>query len=241
MKKNKILIIIPTYKEKENIPKILTKIFKISRDFDCLVVDDNSPDKTWQVVKNLQRKNRNLHLIIRDFKEGIGPAYVCGFKFALDNKYDFVLQMDADLSHDPAVIPVMISLADEDNWVIGSRYVKGGDIKGWETKRKILSLIGNWYTKLILGFKIKDWTAGFNLWPKEFIKSLDLNPDEFPNGYAFQIALKWRALKMGYEPVEIPITFRDRHRGKTKIAGGIINEAAVTVLRLRTTNHRPKR
>lgn len=237
----KVLVIIPTYNEKENIRKIIKAIFDIDSRHHILVIDDNSPDKTWRVVGGLQRKNRNLHLILREFKEGIGPAYISGFKFALKNDYDYVLQMDADLSHNPEAIPIMVSLMGKKSWVIGSRYVKGGNIKGWERKRKFLSWFGNWYARLILGYKIKDWTSGFNLWPISFIKKLSLAPDQFPNGYAFQIALKWQALKMGYEPLEIPITFRDRHRGRTKIAGGIINEAAVTVLRLRISNHRPKK
>ncbi len=235
----KVLIVLPTYNEKENIRTIIERIFKVDSRYHVLVVDDNSPDKTALVVKRLQQKNPKIKLIERDFKEGIGPAYIVGFNFALKHKFDFIVQMDADLSHDPNLIPEMLALTFPGHWVIGSRYVPGGSIRGWEKKRVIISWFGNWYTKLVLGFTIKDWTAGFNLWPRKILEAIKLQADEFPNGYAFQIALKYKALKKGFRPIEVPIIFRDRRRGKTKIGGGILNEAAVTVLRLRLTrNHR---
>ncbi|MBM2821000.1 MAG: polyprenol monophosphomannose synthase [Candidatus Berkelbacteria bacterium] len=237
----KVLIILPTYNEKDNVKHIIEAIYKIDKNFHILVVDDNSPDKTGKVVKKIMKKNPHVSLIERDFKEGIGPAYLVGFHYGLKHKYDYIIQMDADLSHDTEMIPGMLALCTGKNWVIGSRYTRGGKIIGWEAQRKFLSWFGNWYTKLILGFKIKDWTAGFCVWPKEILASFDLNADEFPNGYSFQIALKQKALDLGYEPIEVPITFRERRHGKTKIAGGIINEAAVTVLRLKfSKNHRRK-
>jgi dolichol-phosphate mannosyltransferase len=235
----KVLIILPTYNERENIREIIEAIFAVNPQYHILVVDDNSPDKTATIVKRLQRKNRKIKLIERDFKEGIGPAYLVGFNFGLKHKYDYIVQMDADLSHDPSLIPGMLALALGKNWIIGSRYVRGGSIQGWERKRVLISWLGNWYTKLILGFAIKDWTAGFNLWPREILAKIKLEADEFPNGYGFQIALKYKALKKGFQPIEVPINFRDRRRGKTKIGQGIINEAAVTVLRLKLTQNHP--
>ncbi|MGA2666772.1 MAG: polyprenol monophosphomannose synthase [Patescibacteria group bacterium] len=229
----KVLIIIPTYNEKENVERIVNAILKIQTNLHILIVDDNSPDKTWQIAQRLSKKNNQVHFIRRDFKEGIGPAYMVGFNYALKNKFDYIFQMDGDFSHDPKMIPLMLAVAQFSDWVIGSRYVKGGNIKGWGARRKIISWLGNFYTKLFLGFQIRDWTSGFSCWNAQVLKKINLTSDENPNGYAFQIAIKYKALLAGFKPSEIPIAFCDRKKGMTKMGGGIVNEAALTVVRLR--------
>ncbi len=229
----KVLIIIPTYNEKGNIKEIIEAVFQVDPHYHILVVDDDSPDRTATIVKKLQKKYSNLNLIEREFREGLGPAYISGFNFALKNNFDYIIQMDADFSHNPQMIPILIAFANDNHWVIASRYVPGGKIKGWNMKRLLLSWLGNTYTKVILGFQIKDWTSGFCSWPKKILAKINLKNAEFPNGYAFQVATKYQALKAGFKPIEIPIIFKERRRGKSKMGVGIINEASVTILRLR--------
>jgi len=234
-----VLIIIPTYNEKENIKEIIEAIFQVDSCYHILVVDDDSPDKTAAIVKKLQKKYPNLNLIEREFREGLGPAYICVFNFALKKKahkpYNFgrIIQMDADFSHSPQMIPALVALTDNNHWVIGSRYVSGGKIKGWDIKRLLLSWLGNTYTKVILGFQIKDWTSGFCCWPQKILAKINFEDVNLPDGYAFQVAIKYRALEAGLKPIEIPIIFKERRRGRSKMGVGIINEASVTVLRLR--------
>lgn len=233
MAKGKVLIIIPTYNEKENIREIIAAILKVDPNYHLLIVDDNSPDKTWEIGQRLAKKDRRIHLIRREFRQGLGSAYILGFQYALQKNYDYLIQMDADFSHDPKMIPQLIQEAQNHDFVIGSRYVPGGRIKGWEFKRRFLSWLGNSYTKLVLGFSIKDWTSGFSCWKKEVLVKINLSHEEYPNGYAFQIALKYKALLVGFKPKEIPITFKDRQKGLTKMGGSIVNEAILTVLRLK--------
>lgn len=231
----KVLIIIPTYNEKRNIKEIIEEIFQVDPHYHILVVDDNSPDKTAVIVKRLQKKYPNLNLIEREFREGLGPAYISGFNFVLKKKasrFDYIIQMDADFSHNPQMLPVLIGLADNNHWVIASRYVSGGKIKGWGIKRLLLSRLGNAYAKVVLGFQIKDWTSGFCCWPKKILAKINFKDANLPDGYAFQVAIKYRAREAGFKPIEIPITFKERRRGKSKMGVGIINEASVTILRL---------
>lgn len=186
----KVLIIIPTYNEKENIKEIIEAVFQIDSHYHILVVDDDSPDKTATIVKKLQKKYPNLNLIEREFREGLGPAYISGFNFTLKNRphnFDYIIQMDADFSHDPQMIPALIALSDDNHWVIASRYVSGGKIKGWDLKRLVLSWLGNTYTKVILGFQIKDWTSGFCCWPKKFWQKLILKTPL----YLMAMPFKW--------------------------------------------------
>ena len=240
----KVLIIIPTYNEKENIKEIIEAVFRVNSHYHILVVDDDSPDKTATIVKKLRGKYPNLSLIERELREGLGPAYISGFNFALKKKadnpdnFDYIIQMDADFSHDPKMIPILIAFVSNNHWVIASRYVPGGKIKGWNRKRLLLSWLGNTYTKVILGFQIKDWTSGFCCWPKKILAKINLKNADFPNGYAFQVATKYRALKAGFRPIEIPIIFKERCRGKSKMGVGIINEASITILRLRLNKNK---
>jgi dolichol-phosphate mannosyltransferase len=232
----KVLIIIPTYNEKENIKEIIEAVFRVDSRYHILVVDDDSPDKTAAIVKKLQRKYPNLNLIEREFREGLGPAYISGFNFAFKKNapnFDYIIQMDADFSHDPQMIPALISLADNKHFVVASRYINGGKIKGWDFKRLVLSWLGNTYTKVILGFQIKDWTSGFCCWPKKILTKINPKDADFPDGYAFQVAIKYRALKAGFKPIEVPIIFKERRKGKSKMGVGIINEAGITILRLK--------
>lgn len=231
----KVLIVIPTYDEKGNIKEIIEEIFRVDSGYHILVVDDNSPDKTAAIVKKLQKKYPSLHLIEKEFREGLGPAYICGFNFALKKKtpnFDYVIQMDADFSHEPQMLPLLIALSAHNHFVIASRYIDGGKIKGWKFKRRLLSRLGNTYAGMILGFQIKDWTSGFCCWPKKILAKINFEDVNLPDGYAFQVAIKYRALEAGFKPIEIPITFKERRRGKSKMGVGIINEAGVTILRL---------
>jgi dolichol-phosphate mannosyltransferase len=229
----KLLIIIPTYNEKENIKRIIQAIKKINKNYHILVVDDNSPDKTWQIVENIRKKDKTIHLIKNLTKIGLGPAYIEGFRYSFRKKFQAILQMDADFSHNPSEIPNFLKNLKNSDFIIGSRYITGGDVSGWDKKRILLSKLGNLYAKLILGFAINDWTAGFVCWRVKVLKKIIKNQIDWPNGYSFQIALKFLALISGFKLKEIPIIFKDRIYGKTKLGNGIINEAVVTILRLR--------
>jgi len=229
----KVLIVIPTYNEKGNIKEIIEEIFQVDSHYHILIVDDNSPDKTAAIVKGLQRKYPNLNLIEREFREGLGPAYFAGFNFALKNNFDYIIQMDADFSHEPQILPLLIALSAHNHFVIASRYISGGKIKGWKFKRRLLSRLGNTYAGVILGFQIKDWTSGFCCWPQKILAKINFQDVNLPDGYAFQVAIKYRALEAGFKPIEIPTIFKERRRGKSKMGVGIINEASITILRLR--------
>lgn len=218
------LVIIPTYNERDNIRDIVTAVFTVVSDIAILVVDDNSPDGTQFIVRELQAQFPNLFLLLRRKKEGLGRAYIHAFKHALAKTSSVqMIMMDADLSHDPLYLPYFINQAADFDVVIGSRYVAGGRTEGWELWRQTLSKYGNWYAKTIIGLPVIDCTAGFNLIKAEFLKKIDWSRMD-SSGYAFQIELKYLLWQAGARFKEIPIVFKNRRGGESKMSGHIISE-----------------
>lgn len=236
----KALVIIPTYNEKENVKAMIGAVLKTAPEIEVLIVDDDSPDRTWKLVLEMKKRDRRIHLIKNPGKIGLGPAYIVGFSYALKNDYAYIIQMDCDFSHDPKIIPLLLEQAKECGLAIGSRYVRGGKISGWTRKRLILSRMGNLYASLFLGRRIKDWTSGFLCWQERALRSIRFDTEDYPNGYSFLISLKLLALKEGFKPKEIPIVFRDREKGITKMHGGIVNEAVITIIKLRLAKNKKK-
>lgn len=228
----KKIVIIPTYNEKDNIVDIIEEIFLIVPDVHILIIDDNSPDNTAYFVKRLQKKYAGLKLIERPGKLGLGTAYKLGFKYALDNSYDYIMEMDADFSHDPAVLENFFLNIEKYDLVIGSRYTKGGRLVNWPIARWILSYFASIYVRLVTGLPIKDTTAGFKCFKKEVLKSIDLN-SVMSEGYSFQIEMHYKAWKNGWKIKEIPITFVERSFGQSKMNNKIIWEAFLTPWKLR--------
>jgi dolichol-phosphate mannosyltransferase len=229
----KKLVIIPTYKEKENIQLIIDAVINLQKDYHILIIDDASPDGTAAIVKDLQSTRGDiLHLIERSGKLGLGTAYITGFKWGLERGYDYMFEMDADFSHDPQDLnrlhEACVNGADV---AIGSRYVKGGAFKNWPLTRKIISLTGSLYSRLLTFMPVKDPTAGFVCYTSKVLREMNLDAIKFV-GYAFQIEMKFAAWHLGYILKEVPIVFQDRELGASKMSKGIIKEAALGVLSL---------
>ncbi len=229
---NKSLIIIPTYNEKENITPLVEAIFSQGLNIEILVVDDNSPDGTGAAVQMMQKKYPTLHLLSRAGKEGLGKAYLAGFQWGLQQGFEAMTEMDADFSHRPEDLKVLLSALETADFVIGSRYVQGGGTRNWGLIRKIISRGGGIYSRLILGFPVNDWTGGFNAWRKESLQRIGLDSVQ-SNGYSFQIELKYKALKAGCKGIEAPILFEDRRVGQSKMTSKIVFEALYRVWLLR--------
>ena len=229
----KKIVLIPTYNEKENITAILHAVLGLSSDFHVLIIDDNSPDGTASIVESLMGKFlQRLFLLKRPGKQGLGTAYILGFKWALDHNYDYIFEMDADFSHNPNDLDRLLQACEKGADVaIGSRYVKGGETENWPIDRKIYSLGGSAYTRIITGMSIKDPTAGFVCYKNEVLANINLDAIKFI-GYAFQIEMKFAAWKLGYKIKEVPITFVDRKIGTSKMSKGIIKEAMLGVLNM---------
>ena len=228
------IVIIPTYKEKENIEGIVSSISSLPVKFDILIIDDNSPDGTANLVKEMQPSHPNLYLIERQGKLGLGTAYIAGFKWALEKDYTFIYEMDADFSHDPRDLISLYKACNEDgaDLAIGSRYISGVNVVNWPLSRVLMSYIASIYVRLITGMKIMDTTAGFKCYRREVLESI--HPDKIRSvGYGFQIEMKFTAWKLGYKIVEVPIIFTDRKMGASKMTGGIFNEALWGVLRMK--------
>ncbi len=228
----KSLVITPTYNERENIEALLTRIHEIVPEAHVLVVDDNSPDGTGAYVKERASENGWINLLQRPSKLGLGTAYCTGFAWALDRNYDAIIQMDADLSHDPGQIPELLKLLRDWDLVIGSRYIKGVNVVNWPLSRLILSWSANIYAKVITGVPVWDLTGGYKCWRREVLADLDI-PTIKSEGYAFQIETTYRAYNRGYRIRESPIVFVDRTEGSSKMSKGIIYEAVWMVPRLR--------
>ena len=224
----KILIIIPTYNESETISTIVRKIFKINDSYNILVVDDNSPDGTSLIVSNLQKEFSNLFILNREKKEGLGLAYCAGFKWAIKNNYSKVVQIDADLSHNPQDIPKLLSESNDSDLVIGSRYKSGINVVNWPLRRLFLSYFANIYSKLITGLPVYDSTGGFKCFNINVLKSINLEEIK-SSGYSFQIEMNFKAWVKGYRITELPIVFSDRSIGKSKMSKKIIFEAVYMV------------
>ena len=229
------LIIIPTYNEKENIEKIIHKIFSLEKSFHILVVDDGSPDGTANIVKSLQSVYREkLHIQERTGKLGLGTAYIHGFKWALEKEYQYIFEMDADFSHDPNdLIRLYNAIASEGGDLsIGSRYVKGVNIVNWPMMRLLMSFFASKYVKIITGMPIHDSTAGFKCYKRAVLETINFDKIKFV-GYAFQIEMKFKTWKYGFNIVEVPVIFTDRTEGTSKMSGGIFFEAVLGVIQMK--------
>ncbi|MGC9513803.1 MAG: polyprenol monophosphomannose synthase [Fidelibacterota bacterium] len=229
----KRIVIIPTYNEIANVGNLIRDIRSLELNpLDILIVDDNSPDGTADLIRDMQKNDKGLHLIVRPGKLGLGTAYIKGFHYALDHGYDLIAQMDADYSHDPKDLVKLFKAAEEYDWVIGSRYVTGINVVNWPLNRLILSYGANWYTRLITGLPIKDGTAGFKCWQSTVLKNIDLDTIK-SQGYSFQIEMNFRAWQKGYRFHEVPIIFVDRTVGQSKMSKKIIREAVLMVWKLK--------
>jgi len=228
----KVLVVMPTYNEHENLPHIIEAVLAVDPVFEILIVDDNSPDGTGKLAEEIASRNSRVKVMHRPGKLGLGTAYVSGFKYALQNGYDVVFEMDADFSHHPRYLVPMLKLLEDADIVVGSRYIKGVNVVNWPMSRLLLSYFANIYTRIITGIPVKDFTAGFVAIKRKVLESINL--DEIKSdGYSFQIELKFRAYKKGFRIVELPIIFEDRTRGKSKMSKKIVREAVVMVWRLR--------
>ncbi len=230
----KSIIVIPTYNEKENISKIIPAIISLGLGIDILVVDDNSPDGTSTIVKNLKidKQGSKIFVLDRKKKDGLGRAYITGFTWALKNDYEVIIQMDADFSHNPKYLKTMLKEINNYDLIIGSRYTKGGGTKGWGLDRKIISRGGSLYSKMILWTKTNDLTGGFKCWKADTLKKINLQ-SVTSNGYSFQIEMNYRAELVKSRIKEIPIIFVDRNVGKSKMSKKIVLEALWRVWALR--------
>lgn len=228
------IVIIPTYKERENIEAIVKSISSLPIVFDILIIDDNSPDGTADIVKNLQKSFLNLNLIERSGKMGLGTAYIAGFKWALEKGYNYIYEMDADFSHDPRDLVKLYKACSEDgaDLAIGSRYISGVNVVNWPLSRVLMSYVASIYVRMITGMRIMDTTAGFKCYRKEVLQNIRLDKVK-SIGYGFQIEMKFKTWKLGYKIVEVPIIFTDRKLGASKMSGGIFNEALWGVLRMK--------
>ena len=229
------IVIVPTFNEAENVEAIIKAVFSLSEPFHMLIVDDNSPDGTAQMVESLQGNYKDtLHLLVRTTKSGLGTAYIEGFEWCLSQGYAYIFEMDADFSHNPEDLIRLYNACKLNgaDVAIGSRYIKGVNVVNWPLARILLSYGASLYVKLITGMRIHDPTAGFVCYNRKVLESIKLDKIRFI-GYAFQIEMKFKSYKKGFKIVEIPIIFTDRIRGKSKMSGGIISEAIFGVIKMK--------
>jgi len=227
----RVLVIVPTYNEAENIAALIREVRNLDIDPEILIIDDNSPDGTANIVKTIMERDPKVHLIERPKKMGLGSAYITGFKWALDRNFDVVVEMDADFSHDPKDIKRLVENLENCDAVIGSRYVKGVSVVNWPISRLLLSYFANLYARVITGVKIRDLTSGFKAIKTECLRVINLDGIK-SDGYAFQIELHFNLWFKGFKVCEIPIIFVERRAGKSKLNKGIIWEAFWMVIRL---------
>jgi dolichol-phosphate mannosyltransferase len=231
------IVIIPTYNERENIEAIVAAVFSLSTPFHILVVDDNSPDHTGDLVESLQTQyntsGTRLHLLRRNEKQGLGTAYIAGFRYCLEKGYEYIMEMDADFSHNPADLPRLLEACKDKGFdmAIGSRYATGVNVVNWPIGRVLLSYFASSYVRLITGMPIRDTTAGFICYKRKVLETIPLDNVKFV-GYAFQIELKFKAWKYGFKLTEVPIIFTERVRGQSKLSAGIFKEAFLGVIQL---------
>lgn len=236
MKESDSIVIIPTYNEKENIEKIIRAVFALPKSFHILIIDDGSPDGTASIVRDLMQDEfaDRLFMVERQGKLGLGTAYICGFKWALEHGYDFVFEMDADFSHNPEDLPrLYYACADEGfDMAVGSRYVSGVNVVNWPMGRVLMSYYASRYVQFVTGIPVRDTTAGFKCYRRRVLETVDLDAIRF-KGYAFQIEMKFTAYKLGFKIKEVPVIFVNRREGTSKMSGGIFGEALFGVMRLR--------
>ncbi len=227
----KTLVIIPTYNEAENVPEIIDAILKQKENINILIVDDNSPDGTSDIVLEKIKETDQVHLITREKKSGLGSAYVEGFKYAIKKKFDYIFEMDADFSHNPKDILRMLDAIKENDLVIGSRYIEGINVVNWPLRRLVLSFFASKYVKVITGMKICDPTGGFKCFRRKVLETIDLD-DIISDGYSFQIEMNYRTWKNKFKIKEIPIIFTDRRSGQSKMSKQVVLEAIFIVWKL---------
>lgn len=224
------LVVIPTYNEVDNIEKIIRLVLGSAPNVEVLVVDDNSPDGTPRKVESISKTDNRVHLLSRTKKSGLGTAYVAGFRYAIENAFDYVMEMDADLSHEPSTIPVFQrTLMDHADVAVGSRYAFGVSVLNWPMKRLLLSYCGNIFARVVTGVPVNDMTSGFKAFRIEVLKSINLNSIR-SNGYAFQVEMNARAFRKGFKIVEVPIVFTERRVGASKMSKRIVFEGVKIVL-----------
>jgi dolichol-phosphate mannosyltransferase len=230
--------VVPTYNERENLTALVNAVRKeldeVAPDHTILVVDDSSPDGTGELADALASADSNVRVLHRPEKRGLGPAYIEAFRHALDAGAEFIVEMDADFSHDPSHLPGMLEAALDADLVLGSRYVEGGGVRNWGRLRRIVSRGGSWYARTVLGVPIRDFTGGFKVFRRRVLEAIDLDRIR-SEGYAFQVELTYRALQMGFRVVEVPILFTERRAGQSKMTRAIVLEAAWMVPALRRT------
>lgn len=227
------LIVVPTYNERDNVERVAEEFLAPVPEAHILFVDDNSPDGTGEVIDGLAEADERIHVLHRPGKLGLGTAYLDGFRWGLERGYDYLLEMDADFSHDPGYLPDMIRLAAEGaDMVVGSRYVDGGGTENWGLGRQLISRAGSLYARTILGVRVRDLTSGFICYRRQTLETLDLDAVQ-SNGYSFQIEMKYRVLRAGMRVVELPIVFVDRRVGQSKMSRAIFFEALGMVWKLR--------
>ena len=236
MKESDSIVIIPTYNEKENIEKIIRAVFALPKSFHILIIDDGSPDGTASIVKGLMEEEfaDRLFMVERQGKLGLGTAYICGFKWALEHGYDFVFEMDADFSHNPEDLPRLYHACADEGFdvAVGARYVSGVNVVNWPMGRVLMSYYASRYVQFVTGIPVRDTTAGFKCYRRRVLETVDLDAIRF-KGYAFQIEMKFTAYKLGFKIKEVPVIFVNRREGTSKMSGGIFGEALFGVMRLR--------
>ena len=238
------IIIIPTYNEKENIEAIIRAVTSLEKDFEVLVIDDGSPDGTANIVKGLMAEEfkGRVHLVERSGKLGLGTAYICGFKWALEHGYEYIFEMDADFSHAPADLPRLYAACHDEGYdvSVGSRYITGVNVVNWPIGRVLMSYYASAYVRTVLGIKLRDTTAGFVCWTRKVLETMSLDDVRF-KGYAFQIEMKYTALRLGFKIKEVPVVFVNRELGTSKMSGGIFSEALFGVMKLRMTKFKRRK
>lgn len=236
MKESDSIVIIPTYNEKENIENIIRAVFARPKSFHILIIDDGSPDGTASIVRGLMQDEfaDRLFMVERQGKLGLGTAYICGFKWALEHGYDFVFEMDADFSHNPEDLPRLYQACADEGFdvAVGSRYVSGVNVVNWPMGRVLMSYYASRYVQFVTGIPVRDTTAGFKCYRRRVLETVDLDAIRF-KGYAFQIEMKFTAYKLGFKIKEVPVIFVNRREGTSKMSGGIFGEALFGVMRLR--------
>lgn len=236
---NDSVVIIPTYNEIENIRAIIRAVTSLEKPLDVLIIDDGSPDGTADAVKELMQTELQgrLHLIERKGKLGLGTAYICGFKWAIEHGYDYIFEMDADFSHNPNDLPRLYAACHDEGFdvAVGSRYITGVNVVNWPIGRVLMSYYASAYVRTILGISLRDTTAGFVCYRREVLETIDLDNIRF-KGYAFQIEMKYSAIRLGFKIKEVPVIFVNRELGTSKMSGGIFSEALFGVIRLRLGN-----